>query len=294
MGFSRLRRGCPGWKGAVLLRPGGSGRTRRWRPGDARAFPGRLGAPRASYFPNASFAQGPQCPPSPAAPGQERGGTKYNWDPSVYDSELPVRCRNISGTLFKSRLGSGEARGAWAAGTPFPPAVPAPRGPAGQARLAALGTRAEATTGLGHGGGTWRGHRGRGKARGEAGLEWAPYVPGSGWGPTGDGDSPPFWERGRCHELRVRPWGVVVRGGRGAEREQARPAGASLWGIPRRGRDRVGLGRGSGVGAAQRELGGRRARGAGGPGCRRRGCCGRAAPSLCRPCCRFRGPGPLH
>ena len=27
----------------------------------------------------------------------------------MYDSELPVRCRNISGTLYKSRLGSGEA-----------------------------------------------------------------------------------------------------------------------------------------------------------------------------------------
>lgn len=25
----------------------------------------------------------------------------------MYDSELPVRCRNISGTLYKSRLGSG-------------------------------------------------------------------------------------------------------------------------------------------------------------------------------------------
>ncbi|XP_027950036.1 deformed epidermal autoregulatory factor 1 homolog isoform X3 [Eumetopias jubatus] len=57
--------------------------------------------------PAAPLTPGPQCPPSPAAPGQERGGTKYNWDPSVYDSELPVRCRNISGTLFKSRLGSG-------------------------------------------------------------------------------------------------------------------------------------------------------------------------------------------
>uniref|UniRef100_A0A8C9K456 DEAF1 transcription factor n=1 Tax=Panthera tigris altaica TaxID=74533 RepID=A0A8C9K456_PANTA len=59
--------------------------------------------------PAAPLTPGPQCPPTPAAPGQERGGTKYNWDPSVYDSELPVRCRNISGTLFKSRLGSGEA-----------------------------------------------------------------------------------------------------------------------------------------------------------------------------------------
>lgn len=57
--------------------------------------------------PAAPLTPGPQCPASPAAPGQDRGGTKYNWDPSVYDSELPVRCRNISGTLFKSRLGSG-------------------------------------------------------------------------------------------------------------------------------------------------------------------------------------------
>ncbi|ELV12610.1 Deformed epidermal autoregulatory factor 1 like protein [Tupaia chinensis] len=50
--------------------------------------------------------KGPAAPLTPA-PGQEKGGTKYNWDPSVYDSELPVRCRNISGTLYKSRLGSG-------------------------------------------------------------------------------------------------------------------------------------------------------------------------------------------
>lgn len=56
----------------------------------------------------ASLCPGPQSPPTPLAPGQEKGGTKYNWDPSVYDSELPVRCRNISGTLYKSRLGSGE------------------------------------------------------------------------------------------------------------------------------------------------------------------------------------------
>lgn len=84
-------------------------------------LPVMLGMSRVSYFQNASFAQGPQCPPSPAAPGQERGGTKYNWDPSVYDSELPVRCRNISGTLFKSRLGSGEvAQGPAARGADVP------------------------------------------------------------------------------------------------------------------------------------------------------------------------------
>ncbi|XP_021573546.1 deformed epidermal autoregulatory factor 1 homolog, partial [Carlito syrichta] len=57
--------------------------------------------------PAAPLTPGPQSPPTPLAPGQDKGGTKYNWDPSVYDSELPVRCRNISGTLHKSRLGSG-------------------------------------------------------------------------------------------------------------------------------------------------------------------------------------------
>lgn len=54
------------------------------------------------------LCQGPQSPPTPLAPGQEKGVSKYNWDPSVYDSELPVRCRNISGTLYKNRLGSGR------------------------------------------------------------------------------------------------------------------------------------------------------------------------------------------
>ncbi|XP_031420596.1 deformed epidermal autoregulatory factor 1 homolog isoform X2 [Clupea harengus] len=40
-------------------------------------------------------------------PGHEKDGSKYNWDPSVYDNELPVRCRNTSGILYKNRLGSG-------------------------------------------------------------------------------------------------------------------------------------------------------------------------------------------
>lgn len=31
----------------------------------------------------------------------------FNWDPSVYDPVLPVRCRNIKGELHKSRFGSG-------------------------------------------------------------------------------------------------------------------------------------------------------------------------------------------
>lgn len=32
----------------------------------------------------------------------------YSWDPSVYESVLPVRCRNIKGELHKSRFGSGK------------------------------------------------------------------------------------------------------------------------------------------------------------------------------------------
>lgn len=45
-------------------------------------------------------------------PGQEKDGSKYNWDPSVYNNELPVRCRNTSGMLYKNRLGSGRV--SWA------------------------------------------------------------------------------------------------------------------------------------------------------------------------------------
>ncbi|XP_069713371.1 deformed epidermal autoregulatory factor 1 homolog [Phaenicophaeus curvirostris] len=57
--------------------------------------------------PPAPLTPGPPSPPAPLAPVQEKTGTKYNWDPSVYENELPVRCRNISGVLYKNRLGSG-------------------------------------------------------------------------------------------------------------------------------------------------------------------------------------------
>ncbi|XP_011605884.1 deformed epidermal autoregulatory factor 1 homolog isoform X1 [Takifugu rubripes] len=51
---------------------------------------------------------GPQTPPtSLGAPQVKDSCSKYNWDPSVYNNELPVRCRNASGVLYKSRLGSG-------------------------------------------------------------------------------------------------------------------------------------------------------------------------------------------
>lgn len=72
------------------------------------SFFGPSGASGVSLSP-CSLCQGPQSPAPPLAPGQEKGGGKYSWDPSAYDSELPVRCRNVSGTLHKSRLGSGEA-----------------------------------------------------------------------------------------------------------------------------------------------------------------------------------------
>ncbi|XP_054246537.1 deformed epidermal autoregulatory factor 1 homolog [Indicator indicator] len=57
--------------------------------------------------PSAPLTPGPQSPPAPLASVQGKTGTKYNWDPSVYENELPVRCRNISGILYKNRLGSG-------------------------------------------------------------------------------------------------------------------------------------------------------------------------------------------
>uniref|UniRef100_A0A803WFB4 SAND domain-containing protein n=1 Tax=Ficedula albicollis TaxID=59894 RepID=A0A803WFB4_FICAL len=57
--------------------------------------------------PSAPLTPGPQSPPTSLTAVQGKSGTKYNWDPSVYENELPVRCRNISGILYKNRLGSG-------------------------------------------------------------------------------------------------------------------------------------------------------------------------------------------
>ncbi|XP_077452060.1 deformed epidermal autoregulatory factor 1 homolog isoform X1 [Stigmatopora argus] len=57
---------------------------------------------------NATISTGLVTPPNLLTPPQDKDrNSKYNWDPSVYNSELPVRCRNSSGILFKSRLGSG-------------------------------------------------------------------------------------------------------------------------------------------------------------------------------------------
>ncbi|XP_073410492.1 deformed epidermal autoregulatory factor 1 homolog isoform X3 [Dendrobates tinctorius] len=57
--------------------------------------------------PTASMTPGSDGSPSSPSPGSEKDGTRYSWDPSAYDNELPVRCRNISGILYKNRLGSG-------------------------------------------------------------------------------------------------------------------------------------------------------------------------------------------
>ncbi|XP_041445919.1 deformed epidermal autoregulatory factor 1 homolog isoform X2 [Xenopus laevis] len=57
--------------------------------------------------PSAPVTPGSEGSSTPLSPGPEKDGTKYNWDSSVYDNELPVRCRSISGTLYKNRLGSG-------------------------------------------------------------------------------------------------------------------------------------------------------------------------------------------
>ncbi|XP_040184560.1 deformed epidermal autoregulatory factor 1 homolog isoform X2 [Rana temporaria] len=50
---------------------------------------------------------GSERSPSSQSPGPDKDDTKYTWDQSAYDNELPVRCRNISGILYKNRLGSG-------------------------------------------------------------------------------------------------------------------------------------------------------------------------------------------
>ncbi|XP_063800854.1 deformed epidermal autoregulatory factor 1 homolog [Pseudophryne corroboree] len=57
--------------------------------------------------PTASVTPGSDGSSTPQSPGADKDCTKYNWDQSVYDNELPVRCRNISGILYKNRLGSG-------------------------------------------------------------------------------------------------------------------------------------------------------------------------------------------
>ncbi len=50
----------------------------------------------------------PIPPPTPATPLSKEKGFKYQWDESVFESVLPVRCKNSNGELHKNRFGSGE------------------------------------------------------------------------------------------------------------------------------------------------------------------------------------------
>ncbi|XP_076363192.1 uncharacterized protein LOC143253346 isoform X1 [Tachypleus tridentatus] len=52
----------------------------------------------------------PGTPLTPISAGiteKKLPGFKYNWEPSVHDPVLPVRCRNVCGELHKNRFGSG-------------------------------------------------------------------------------------------------------------------------------------------------------------------------------------------
>ncbi|XP_060607301.1 deformed epidermal autoregulatory factor 1 homolog [Ruditapes philippinarum] len=49
----------------------------------------------------------PLPPPTPATPLSKERGLKYQWDESVDNDILPVRCKNTNGELYKHRFGSG-------------------------------------------------------------------------------------------------------------------------------------------------------------------------------------------
>lgn len=49
----------------------------------------------------------PLPPPTPATPLSKEKGFRYQWDDSVHQEILPVRCKHTNGELHKSRFGSG-------------------------------------------------------------------------------------------------------------------------------------------------------------------------------------------
>lgn len=49
----------------------------------------------------------PLPPPTPATPLSREKGLKYQWDDSVHEPILPVRCKNTNGELHKAKFGSG-------------------------------------------------------------------------------------------------------------------------------------------------------------------------------------------
>ncbi|KAH9525031.1 Deformed epidermal autoregulatory factor 1 [Bulinus truncatus] len=49
----------------------------------------------------------PIPPPTPATPLSKEKGFRYQWDDSVHNEILPVRCKHTNGELYKSKFGSG-------------------------------------------------------------------------------------------------------------------------------------------------------------------------------------------
>uniref|UniRef100_A0A2C9JWG4 SAND domain-containing protein n=1 Tax=Biomphalaria glabrata TaxID=6526 RepID=A0A2C9JWG4_BIOGL len=49
----------------------------------------------------------PIPPPTPATPLSKEKGFRYQWDDSVHNEVLPVRCKHTNGELYKSKFGSG-------------------------------------------------------------------------------------------------------------------------------------------------------------------------------------------
>lgn len=50
----------------------------------------------------------PLPPPTPSTPMSREKGLRYQWDESVQQEVLPVRCKNTNGELYKSKFGSGR------------------------------------------------------------------------------------------------------------------------------------------------------------------------------------------
>lgn len=51
----------------------------------------------------------PLPPPTPSTPLSKEKGFRYQWDDSVHNDILPVRCKHTNGELYKSKFGSGRS-----------------------------------------------------------------------------------------------------------------------------------------------------------------------------------------
>ena len=53
--------------------------------------------------------QTPLPPPTPSTPLSKERGFRYQWDASAFEDVVPVRCKNTSGEMHKSKFGSGNS-----------------------------------------------------------------------------------------------------------------------------------------------------------------------------------------